>query len=180
MITIDKIKQLREETGLSIGECQKALEEANGDGAKAKEILRKRGQDFAKKRIEKEAGQGIIESYIHPGKKIGTMLELRCESDFVAKSEDFQKLAHELCLQIAAISPEEVDEVGTSSPPFANARVVDESGVSSPPFANARVTEFLRQPWIKDESKNIKELIEEHIAKFGENIILKRFIRYEL
>ena len=76
------------------------------------------------------------------------MLELRCESDFVAKSEDFQKLAHELCLQIAAISPEETD--------------------------------LLRQPWIKDESKNIKELIEEHIAKFGENIILKRFIRYEL
>ena len=148
MITINKVKQLREETGLSIGECQKALKEANGDGVKAKEILRKRGQDFAKKRIEKEAGQGIIESYIHPGKKIGTMLELRCESDFVAKSEDFQKLAHELCLQIAAISPEEI--------------------------------ELLRQPWIKDESKNIKELIEEHIAKFGENIILKRFIRYEL
>jgi len=163
MITIDKIKQLREETGLSIGECQKALKEANGDLAKAKEILRKRGQDFAKKRIEKEVGQGIIESYIHPGKKIGTMLELRCESDFVAKSEDFQKLAHELCLQIAAISPEEVDELH-----------------SSPPFANARVTELLEQPWIKDESKNIKELIEEHIAKFGENIILKRFVRYEL
>ena len=148
MITIDKIKQLREETGLSIGECQKALKEANGDLVMAKEILRKRGQDFAKKIIEKEAGQGIIESYIHPGKKIGTMLELRCESDFVAKSEDFQKLAHELCLQIAAISPEEV--------------------------------ELFKQAWIKDESKNIKELIEEHIAKFGENIILKRFIRYEL
>jgi len=163
MITINQVKQLREETGLSIGECQKALKEANGDLAKAKEILRKRGQDFAKKRIEKEVGQGIIEGYIHPGKKIGTMLELRCESDFVAKSEDFQKLAHELCLQIAAISPEEVDELH-----------------SSPPFANARVTELLEQPWIKDESKNIKELIEEHIAKFGENIILKRFVRYEL
>ena len=163
MITIDKIKQLREETGLSIGECQKALKEANGDLAKAKEILRKRGQDFAKKRIEKETEQGIIEGYIHSGKKIGVMVELRCESDFVAKSDSFQKLAHELCLQIAAISPEEVDELH-----------------SSPPFANARVTELLEQPWIKDESKNIKELIEEHIAKFGENIILKRFVRYEL
>ena len=163
MITIDKIKQLREETGVSITECKKALEESVGDLKMAKEILRKRGQDFAKKRIEKETEQGIIESYMHPGKKIGTMLELRCESDFVAKSEDFQKLAHELCLQIAAISPEEVDELH-----------------SSPPFANARVTELLEQPWIKDESKNIKELIEEHIAKFGENIILKRFVRYEL
>jgi len=148
MISIDQIKQLREVTGVSISECKKALQEANGDEVKAKEILIKRGQDFAKKRIEKETGQGIIESYIHSGKKIGVMVELRCESDFVAKSGDFQKLAHELCLQIAAISPEEV--------------------------------ELLEQPWIKDESKNIKELIEEHIAKFGENIILKRFIRYEL
>jgi len=148
MITIDKIKQLREETGLSIGECQKALKEAKGDLAMAKEILRKRGQDFAKKRIEREAGQGIIESYIHSGKKIGVMVELRCESDFVAKSDGFQKLAHELCLQIAAVSDEE--------------------------------TELLSQPWIKDESKTIKELIDEYIAKFGENIILKRFVRYEL
>ena len=178
MITIDKIKQLREETGLSIGECQKALKEANGDLAKAKEILRKRGQDFAKKRIEKEVGHGIIESYIHPGKKIGTMLELRCESDFVAKSEDFQKLAHELCLQIAAISPEEVDELHSSSRRGDGRRNLFLR--PSPPFANARVTELLEQPWIKDESKNIKELIEEHIAKFGENIILKRFVRYEL
>ena len=164
MISIDQIKQLREVTGVSISECKKALQEANGDLVIAKEILRKRGRDFAKKRIEKEAGQGIIENYIHPGKKIGTMLELRCESDFVAKSEDFQKLAHELCLQIAAISPEEV--------PSGN-----EDKSSSSPFAAAWV---LEQPWIKDESKNIKELIEEHIAKFGENIILKRFIRYEL
>jgi len=148
MVGLEQIKQLREETGLSIGECQKALKDAKGDLAMAKEILRKRGQDFAKKRIEKETGQGIIESYIHSGKKIGAMVELRCESDFVAKSGDFQKLAHELCLQIAAIFTEEV--------------------------------ELLEQPWIKDESKNIKELIEEHIAKFGENIILKRFIRYEL
>lgn len=148
MVTIDEIKQLREETGVSITECQKALKEAAGDLKTAKEILRKRGKDFAKKRIEKETGQGIIESYIHPGKRVGVMVELRCESDFVAKSQDFQKLAHELCLQIAAISPEE--------------------------------NPLLEQPWIRDESKTIKELIDEYLAKFGENIILKRFVRYEL
>ena len=178
MITIDKIKQLREETGVSITECKKALEESVGDLKMAKEILRKRGQDFAKKRIEKETEQGIIEGYIHSGKKIGVMVELRCESDFVAKSDSFQKLAHELCLQIAAISPEEVDELHSSSRRGDGRRNLFLR--PSPPFVNARVTELLGQPWIKDESKNIKKLIEEHIAKFGENIILKRFVRYEL
>ncbi len=148
MVTIDQIKQLREETGLSIGECQKALKEADGDLEAAREILKKKGRDFAKKRTEKEAGQGVVESYIHPGKNVGAMVELRCESDFVAKSEDFQKLAHELCLQIAAIGSEEIP--------------------------------LLEQPWIKDEGKKIKELIAEYISKFGESIVLERFVRYEI
>ena len=148
MVTIEQIKKLREETDLSIGECKIALKEADGDIEKAKEILMKRGKLLAKKRVERETGQGIIEAYVHPGKKIGAMVELRCESDFVAKTDDFQKLAHELCLQIAAVSNEE--------------------------------TELLAQPWIKDEQKTIKELIDEYIAKFGENIILKRFIRYSV
>ena len=148
MVTVDQIKKLREETGVSVGECQKALKEAGGDLGMAKEILRKRGKDFAKKRMEKEAGQGLVESYIHPGKKVGAMVELRCESDFVARSDDFQKLAHELCLQVTAISAEEIP--------------------------------LLEQTWIKDESKNIKELIDEYIVKFGENIVLKKFVRYEI
>ncbi len=148
MVTIDQIKKLREETDLSIGECQIALREANGDIEKAKEILMKKGKKLAQKRMERETGQGIIEAYVHPGRRIGAMVELRCESDFVSRSPEFQKLAHELCLQIAAISPDEV--------------------------------EFLEQPWIKDESKKIKELIDEYIAKFGENIILKRFVRYSV
>jgi len=148
MITIDQIKKLREITGISIQECKKALEEAKGDFERAKEILKKWGRDFAQKKGQRETGEGIIESYIHPNKKIGVLLELGCESDFVAKSEDFQRLAHELCLQIAAIVPEE-----------------------NPVFD---------QPWIRDESKTIKDLIEDYIAKLGENIILKRFSRYEL
>jgi len=146
MINIDNIKQLREETGVSVSECKKALEKAKGDFEKAKEILKKWGKEIAGKKSERKVGEGIIESYIHPGKKIGAMVELCCESDFVARSENFQKLAHELCLQIAAIDPEE--------------------------------TPLLEQPWIKDETKKIKDLIEEYIAKTGENIIVKRFIRY--
>ena len=148
MISIDQIKKLREETDISIGECKIALKEADGDIEKAKKILMERGKLLAKKRTERETGQGIIQTYVHPGKRIGAMVELRCESDFVAKTDDFQKLAHELCLQIAAVSTQE--------------------------------TELSEQPWIKDESKTIKQLIDEYIAKFGENIILKRFIRYEL
>jgi len=148
MASIDQIKKLREETGISISECKKALEEARGDIGKAKEILKKWGKDFAKKKIEKETKQGIIESYIHSNKRVGVIIELRCETDFVAKNADFQKLAHELCLQIAAINPEEIS--------------------------------LFEQPWIRDETKTVKDLIEEHIVKLGENVVLEKFIRYEL
>ena len=148
MVTVDQIKKLREETGVSISECKKALEGAKGDIKKAKEILKKLGRGFAKIKKEREVKSGLIESYIHSGKKIGAMVELHCESDFVAHSEDFQKLAHELCLQIAAIDPENIP--------------------------------LLKQLWIRDETKTIKDLIDEYISKFGENIILKRFARFEI
>jgi len=148
MSTIDQVKKLREETGISIIECQKALKEANGDIEKAKEILKEWGKEFAKTRTERSTCQGIIDSYIHAGKKVGVMIELRCESDFVAKSEDFKTLSHELCLQIAAISPEEMP--------------------------------IFEQPWIKDQTKTVKELIDGYIAKLGENIVLEKFVRYEL
>jgi elongation factor Ts len=148
MINIAQIKKLREETGVSIAECQKALKEAAGDLPMAKEILRKMGKDLAVKKHKREAGEGIIESYIHPGKKIGVLLDMRCESDFVAHSEEFKRLAHELCLQIAAMDPDEKI--------------------------------LLSQPWIRDESRTIKDLIDEYIARFGENIVIKRFMRYEL
>ncbi len=148
MVTIGKIKQLREETEVSITECKKALEAAGGNLGKAKEILRKWGKEVAQKKKERETSQGIIDSYIHPTGKVGVLLELNCETDFVAKSKDFQNLAHELCLQIAGMGDEE--------------------------------TPLLEQPWIRDEQKFIKELIEEDIAKLGENIVIKRFIRYQI
>ena len=147
MISIDKIKQLREETCVSVSECKKALEQAEGDLHKAKEILREWGKELAGKKSNRDVGSGIIDTYVHADKRVGAMIELRCETDFVAKSDDFKKLAHEICLQIAAIESEEVD--------------------------------LMSQPWIKDETKTIKELIEEYISKLGENIKIKRFIRYE-
>ena len=105
MVNIDQIKKLRKETGVSISECKKALEESGGKIEKAKEVLKKQAKIIVEKKKEREARTGIIDSYLHPNKKIGVLLELNCESDFVAKSKDFQDLAHELCLQIAAMNP---------------------------------------------------------------------------
>jgi len=147
MITINLIKKLRTETGVSISECKKALEEAKGNIVMAKEILKKWGSQFAEKSMKRETKEGLIESYIHPNRKVGALLELNCETDFVAQSPDFQNLAHELCLQIAAMGDD-------------------------PPL--------LEQPWIRDETKKIRDLINEYIAKLGENITIKKFIRYEL
>lgn len=149
MVNIDQIKQLREETSVSISECKKALEQANGDPEKAKNILKDWGKEIAIKKSTREVKQGIIHSYIHPNKKIGVLLDLRCETDFVSRSEDFINLAHELCLQIAAMDPKEQESL-------------------------------LSQPWIKDEKKNIKDLISELISKSGENIVLEKFTRYEM
>ncbi|MBD3208617.1 MAG: translation elongation factor Ts [Candidatus Nealsonbacteria bacterium] len=148
MVDIKQIKELRDATSVSITECKKALKEADGDFEKAKQVLMERGREIAENRAARETAEGIIDSYIHAGGRVGVMIELHCESDFVARSEDFQQLSHEICLQIAAMDPEE--------------------------------TPLMEQPWIRDPKKNIKELIEEYITKFGENITLERFVRYEL
>ncbi len=145
---IDKIKTLREQTSVSITECEKALKESKGDLEKAKEILRNWGKSFAEQKKDRATGQGIIDSYIHPNKKVGVLLELNCETDFVARGQDFQNLAHELCLQIAGMGDIE--------------------------------TPILEQPWIKDPAKTVKDLLSEVISKTGENIAIKRFIRYQI
>jgi len=148
MASIDQIKKLRDETGVSISECNSALRESGGDIEKAREVLKKMGKEVAQQKAQRSAEQGIVDSYIHPNKKLGVLLELGCETDFVAKSSDFQALAHELCLQIAGFLQEGIP--------------------------------FLEQPWIKDESKTIKDLVEEYIAKTGENVVVKRFVRYQI
>lgn len=149
MIPIDQIKQLRAQTGISLGECKTALEQSSGDLNKAKQILKDKGLEFAQKKKEREARAGLIASYVHSNKKIGVLLDLRCETDFVAKNNKFQELAQELCLQIAAMSPE------------------NKKGL-------------LKELWIKDEKRIIKDLISEYIAQLGENIEVEKFVRYEL
>lgn len=147
---IEKIKELREQTQAPLALCKKALLEANGDLAKAKEIIEKEFSLLVKDKEEKKDSRaGIIDAYIHSNRKIGVILELTCETDFVAKNENFQNLAHELCLQIASMNPKDTQEL-------------------------------LSQAWIRDNTKTISQLMKEVSARLGEKISLSRFQRYEL
>ncbi|MBZ1348480.1 MAG: elongation factor Ts [Candidatus Nealsonbacteria bacterium] len=194
MISIEQIKQLREETDVSVTECKKALEQAKGDLGKAKEILRKMGRDLAGKITEKEAKQGIVHSYIHSNKKIGVLLEIRCQTDFVAKSQDFQKLANELCLQIAAMKPLFIKEQDINEELLSVERKIFQEQITDKRKPQDVIDKIvagklerykkeiclMSQPWIKDGKKIVKDLIDEYIAKFGENIVVRRFARHEI
>jgi len=194
MTNIDKIKQLRQETGIGFLECQKALEETNQDVEKAKSILREKGKQISESKSLRETKQGIVESYLHPGSKVGVLIEICCESDFVAKSPDFKKLAHEICLQITAMKPlflstDEISEefldgekkiyqkqFGDSGKPQEMIDKIIEGKLSK----YKKEVSLLDQLWVKDDTKTIKDLIVEYTSKLGENITLKRFVRYEI
>jgi len=148
-VSIDKIKELRESTGISISECKAALEEARGDIKIAKEILRQKGIEAAEKKSERVVGQGLIETYVHANGKIAAMVEVNCETDFVARTPDFKDLAHEIAMQVCAMDPKDVSEL-------------------------------LRQEYIRDNEMTIGDLVKEKISKLGENIKVKRFVRFEL
>lgn len=194
MSNIDQIKQLREETGVSVSECKKALDASNCDFEKAKEILRKWGKDLAVKKSERKASSGLIVSYIHPNNKVGVLLEIRSETDFVSKSIDFKNLAHELCLQIAAMKPLYISEENIPK------EFVDEeikiykeqlAGSGKPEKILEQIVEgkikkykenvsLFSQVWVKDDDKTVKDLLNEYIAKLGENIVVKKFCRFEI
>lgn len=194
MDQMGQIKKLREETCVSLSQCKKALEESGGDLEKAKEILKKWGEDVAQKKSMRATSAGIIESYIHSNKKIGVLIELRCETDFVARNQDFQNLAHEIAMHIAAFNPLYISEEEISPEVLEN-----EKRIYSEQFANekkppqilekmieGKMAKFkqgiclLTQPFVKDDSKTVKEIINGAIAKIGENISVKKFIRFEI
>ena len=194
MINIGLIKQLREETGVSPTEIKKALDESKGDIEKAKELLRAWGKKLAGKKTDRDAKQGIVDAYLHPNFKTGVLLDIRCESDFVAKSPEFKNLAHEICLQIAAFKPLFVSE-DTIPEAFLDGETkiykeqLKDSG--KPENIVNQILEgklkkykesvsLLGQPWVKDDSKTIKNLIEGTVSKVGENIEVKGFTRYEI
>jgi len=191
---VNIVKQLRDETGASIMECNSALDETKGDIEKAKEILKRKGQATALKKSTRATKSGLIESYIHANGKVGVLLDLRCETDFVAKNELFKELAHEICLQIAAMSPEFVSEEDISEE-FKNKerelskeemkdsgkpeKIVEQilEGKLKKRFAELCL---LNQAYVKDPNQTIGDFIKGYISKTGENIKVLRFSRFEI
>lgn len=170
-ITADAVKALRDETGAGIMDCKRALTETGGDAEKAKAILRDRGFETAAKKAGRETGQGLVEAYIHGGGRIGALVELNCETDFVARNEEFQKLAREVAMQVAAMNPRFVSKEEASP------EVVAADGLTP---EQVESLSLLSQPYIRDQSRTVAQLITEVVAKTGENIRVRRFARFEL
>ena len=194
MVSAQQVQQLRELTACGMMECKKALETANGNIEKAVEILRTTGAAKAVKKAEREASAGIIESYIHAGGKVGVLLELHCETDFVAQNEMFRQLAHDLALHIAGMDPlyvsaddipKEVKENESRiyREQFADsgkpAEIVDKI-IEGKIQAYAQDVALLEQSFVKDQDKKVKDVLNEYIAKLGENIQVGGFTRYEI
>jgi len=193
-ISTATVKQLREKTGAGIMDCKLALEESGGDMDAAIEHLRKKGAATAAKRADRETNQGVVEAYIHAGGRIGSMVELNCETDFVAKTPGFKQLAHDIAMQIAAMNPRFIsrdqvgkDEVGKEMEIYESQAVNEGKPASmAKKIAEGRLEKFfqefvlLEQSFIKDSGKTIKDIIDEEIAKVGEKISIRRFLRYHL
>ena len=163
-VTTALIKELREKTGAGVMDAKRALDESNGDLKRAAEIIREKGILAAAKRSERETKQGVVEAYIHAGGRIGVLVELNCETDFVANTDDFRKLARDIAMQVAAMNPA---VIGPED------RTPDLEGT------DAEVC-LLAQPFIRDSSRAIGDLVKDVIAKTGENVRVSRFTRFEL
>jgi elongation factor Ts len=193
-ITTDMIKQLREATGAGILDCRKALESAEGDMKKALDFLREKGLATAAKRSDRNASEGVVEIYSHGNGRVGVMVELNCETDFVGRSESFRHLAHELALQIAAMSPlyirdEDIPaEVLEHERKIAEAKARDEgkSEAIIPRIVEGTLNKYkdefvlLRQAYIRDENLKVQELVNQTVAALGENVVIRRFVRWQL
>ncbi|MBP2654922.1 MAG: Elongation factor Ts [Firmicutes bacterium] len=194
MITAEMVKELRERTGAGMMDCKKALTDTQGDMDKAVDYLREKGLAAAAKRAGKVAAEGVVEAYIHGGGRIGVLLELNCETDFVAKTDDFKALARDIAMQIAAANPsyvrrEEVPaEVLEHEREVLRAQAVNEGKPAhiAEKMVEGRVEKYykevclLEQQYIKDTDKTISQLITEKISKIGENISVRRFVRYQV
>ncbi|QRN82469.1 translation elongation factor Ts [Chloroflexota bacterium] len=193
-ITTEMIKELREATGCGILDCRAALRDADGDFAKAGDILREKGLAKAAKRAGREASEGVIEVYTHGDGQMAVMLEINCETDFVGRSEGFRELAHELALQIAAANPLYLteDEIPEESlkheADIAAARAAEEGKPEKiiPKIVEGFIKKYkeenvlLNQAYIRDGSKTVQDLINEQVAKLGEKVVVRRFVRWAL
>ncbi len=160
-VDVSLVRTLRDQTGAGIMDCKEALENADGDLEKAVQALREKGLASASKRVGRDTNEGVIETYLHTGGRVGALVELGCETDFVARTEEFQKLAHDIAMQVAAMGPDYIDEDEI------------EEGDSRPPAQTA----LMMQPFIKNSSSSVGEMIKELAGKVGENIRVVRFHR---
>ena len=193
-VTATMIKDLRERTGAGMADCKKALQETEADVEKAIDYLRKKGLAKAAKKAGREATEGAVVSYIHGGGKIGVLVEVNCETDFVGRGEDFQGFCREVALQIAAMNPlyvrtEEVDASAVAREKDVLLAKARESGKPEPviqKMVDGQISKWMKevvlldQPWVKDDKKTIGDLQQELVAKIGENIKVRRFVRFEL
>ena len=193
-ITAQMVKQLRDKTGAGMMECKSALVEANGDLAQAEIVLRKRGLASAQKKAGRATSEGLVGAYIHPGCKLGVLLEVNCESDFVARTDDFQHLVRDISMQIAATDPrflskEDVDQAALDQErDIQRARALGEGKPEKivDKMVEGRLSKFyeevclLEQPFVKDNTMTIAQLIASKIAKLGENITVSRFVRFKV
>mgnify|MGYP001201628273 CR=1 FL=1 len=191
-ITTEHIKELRDATGVSVMQCKKALEESGGDMEKAKIVLQKQSKVAASKKGDRDLGAGIVASYIHAGGTVGSLVELACETDFVSKNEEFQKLAYDIAMHVAASTPQYLKRDEVTDEDEKKAREVFAKDIEGKPAdIQEKIMEgkldahfgekvLLEQPFIKDGDKTIKDLIETAVQKFGERVELTRFARFSI
>ena len=192
-ITAESVKELRERTGAGMMDCKRALTEADGDMEKATAILRERGLAAAARRSGREAREGLVSSYIHTGGRVGVLIEVNCETDFVARTDEFQRLVRDLSVQVAGMAPLYVDEERIPADGLAakEAELLADEGVAKKPehirgqIVEGQVKKWLSQVCLydqpfRDEERTVRELITERIATIGENIRVRRFTRYAL
>ena len=187
-ITTEKLKELRLRTGAGIVECRNAMQQAGGDLEKATEILRAKGLATAEKKASRTAGEGLVEAYVHTGGKLGAMIEVNCETDFVARTDEFRRLARDLAMQVTATAPQYVSREEIPPAAVEERRQQFTQDLAGKPAAalEGRMEKWfgevalLDQPFIKDENRRVKDVITEAVARIGENIQVRRFARFRI
>jgi len=193
-VSLDKVKALREQTSAGIMDCKKALAESEGDLKAAAEYLRKKGIAKAAKFVDRQAGEGLVHAYIHPGGRIGVLIEVNCETDFVARTDEFRNLVNDLALQVAATSPlaltrEDVDEAAIEKEKEICRSQALESGRPEKvidKIVAGKLDKFfeevclMEQTFVKDQERKVEDVVKEASGKVGENIVIRRFTRFQL
>jgi len=192
--TMEQVKELRERCGAGVLDCKSALEATGGDTDKAVDFLRKKGIAQAEKKMERKMAAGVVDAYIHPGERLGVLIEVDCETDFVARNQEFRQFVHDVAMQIAAYDPLAISREEVPADVVAREKEIYQSqlaGSNKPPpvlekIINGKLEKFyseaclLEQPFVKNPDKRVGDFVKEQIAKFGENIKVKKFARFKL